>query len=92
MNLTDLELFEIESLLSCKLHNMDLLDTEFDEETDLVTVKNIDFKEILEIVYPERYSINEEGNIILSIHIFKILFLRYFRNNKTITFIKKINI
>lgn len=90
--MTDLELFEIECLLSCKLHNMDLLDTEFDEKTDLVTVKNTNFKEILEIVYPERFSISEEGNIILSIHIFKILFLRYFRNNKTITFIKTIKL
>lgn len=83
--ITDPELYELEILLIEKYELFDFSKINFDIENKLVLLKEKDtgLKELIEFQFNDRFVfMNDETAI--SFDIFKILQLRYFRNNRTV--------
>jgi hypothetical protein len=83
--ITDAELFELEILLIDKFDKFDFSKLKFDFESELVFINNTEngFKDLIELYFNDRIEVLNNKTVI-SFDIFKILQLRYFRNNRTV--------
>lgn len=82
--LYEFELCEFEFLLICKYEKTKFEPIIYEQETNLVFIRNNELVEVLEFYFPGRYKIDDSGNVVMSMEIFKILQSRYFRENKTV--------
>ena len=83
--MTDAELYELETLLIEKYENFDFSKTFINIEKTEVLIKDQEFIDSVKFLFNNRYEIRGE-DFFISIHIFKILQSRYFRNNQTVSF------
>jgi hypothetical protein len=86
--MTDAELFEFESLLVNRFKKFDFQDIEYDRDSENVTIKDHEIELLFTGIFLKRYRKDENGNIITSIYIFKILWSRYFADNKSVKLIE----
>ena len=86
--ITDAELYELEILLNQKYENLDFSKVLFETENSLVLIKDKGLQELVELYFKDRYEKLNQG-IIISFDIFKILQSRYFRDNKTFSFVNE---
>lgn len=86
--INDAELYELEILLIQKYENFDFSKVLFDYENNLVLIKDKGLQQLVELCFKDRCEKWEQGTVI-SFDIFKILQSRYFRENKTFSFVDK---
>ncbi|EKT4498924.1 MULTISPECIES: hypothetical protein [Flavobacteriaceae] len=86
--INDAELYELEILLIQKYENFDFSKVLFDTENSLVLIKDEGLKKLVELCFKDRHEKWEQG-IVISFDVFKILQSRYFRDNKTFSFVNE---
>lgn len=83
--ITDAELYELERLFISKYENFDFNKVIFDNANKRVLLQNDQLSDLITMYYKDR-SVDDEGINSISFDLFKILQLRYFRNNRTVQF------
>lgn len=86
-NLTDQELYELESLLKNKFQKFNFKPFEYNREQNIVIIKDQEFEQLLKLFYGNRYCKDENENIIISNYLFRLLEERYFKTNESIIII-----
>lgn len=82
-NLTDAEIFELESLFIAKFENL-IFKPINQTENNCLIIENSEIEELVKFYYPGRYSKDENGNIKMSRSLFEVLQSRFFRNNQSV--------
>jgi hypothetical protein len=82
--ITDAELLELEILLNEQFESLTFHPLFYDKKTNVIYInKETKIEVLYNIVFPNQYNINEKF-LYSSLELFKILQLRYFRNNRSI--------
>lgn len=87
-SLTDAELLELEILLKEKYRDHKFGKIYHNETTNEITATQEDLDSLLLVNYKNRFRL-EKGEVILSIHLFNLLMIRYFISNETVLIHKK---
>ena len=82
-NFTDAEVYETEKLCFEKFQQFKFEPIDYDIKENIVIIKNPEIESLVNTFYRDRYSKDENGNIRMSIFIFRLLQNRFFRNNKS---------
>lgn len=80
---TDAEVYELENLFIQKFEQLEFKPIDFDKKANIVIIKNPEIEQLVNTFYKGRYSKEENGNIKMSLFIFRLLQYRFFRNNKS---------
>lgn len=82
--ITDAELLELEILLKEKFQNHVFEPMVFNKLTNEVVSNSKDLEQLVSINYPNRFKVDENKNVVLSLDLFKLLQYRYFYENETV--------
>lgn len=82
-DLTTAEILEIEILSIAKWGKFKFTPMLLDKKNDEMLINDLDFEKLLSFTFPENYTINGQ-TIAVDYNVFKILQLRYFRDNETV--------
>ena len=85
-NLTIEELLEFETSLIEKWENHVFSPMRINEKFNVILTNDLEIKELLEFSFKEHFHISYH-TIAIDYNVFKIIQLRYFRNNKTVQII-----
>jgi hypothetical protein len=83
--ISDAELLELEILFNQQFLKYDFGETFINNEIGEVLIKDKRLKDLVILNFKDRHEIRGE-DFVISIDIFKILQLRYFRNNQSVFF------
>jgi len=87
--ISDAELLELEILLNHQFEAFDFGEVFINKELGEVLIKDKGLKDLVLLCFKDRHEIRGE-DFFISIEIFKILQLRYFRDNETLQILKLI--
>lgn len=87
IDFTDAEVYELEKLSIEKFHNLELKPIEYNSKENTVIIKNPEFESLVNFYYEGRYSKEDNGNIKMSLFIFRLLQYRFFNNNQTLSIV-----
>lgn len=83
--ISDAELLELEILLNQKFETFNFGEVFFNKELGEVLIKDKVLQDLVLSCFKNRHEIRGE-DFVISVEIFKILQIRYFRNNATVFF------
>jgi hypothetical protein len=83
--ISDAELLELEILINQKFETFDFGEVFFNKELGEVLIKDKGLQGLVLSYFKDRHEIRGE-DFVISVDIFKILQMRYFRNNATVFF------
>lgn len=87
-DITAIELLELEMLFIEDCENESFDPIPHNESKDLVLITNRKLKRLIDYALLLNYRANKKGDYIVNYYLFRILQLRYFRGNKSVSFIK----
>lgn len=85
--LTTAEILEIEVLSIEKWGQFKFTPMLLDKKNDEMLINDLDFEKLLRFTFPKSYTINGK-TIAVDYSVFKILKLRYFRDNETVEILR----